>query len=434
MVLVARIRLSLRCAMDSDALIRAVASLSQEATSEANAEVLLRRLCGAARIAMTVDGAGVMLSDERGNTFVHALPVVVEPLDLQEALRDGPCVEAALSGAAVVVDHPEQLDRWPELATVAARMGIAAVLVVPLMSRGTCWGVLDLYRFAPGPWRSRDQHVAQILADISAPFLVMGADRALTRHAHEELMRLSRNDSLTGLPNRVVLFEQLDRALVDAKVANSTFAVVFIDLDRFKSINDTFGHGAGDLILERVADRLAGALRVPDSLARLGGDEFVYISGDSQPGATSPLAFVGSVVQRLRQVFDAPFRLGEVDVAISASMGVTITDGNSAAREVLADADHAMYAAKRQGRGSIVVQDHTHTSHTRQLQRDPGDALPNQELAVHYQPIVTADDPARIVAVEALRWTRADGSILPAAAFIDTAESIGLIVGTSATY
>ncbi len=389
MVLVARIRLSLRCAMDSDALIRAVASLSQEATGAANADALLRRLCGAARIAMTVDGAGVVRSDARGNTLVHALPVLVEPPEqLQEVLRDGPCAEAALSGAAVVVNHPEQLDRWPELATVAARMGIAAVLAVPLMSRGTCWGVLNLYRFTVGPWSARERHVAQILADISASFLVMGADRALARQAHEELMHLSRNDSLTGLPNRSVLFEQLDRALIDAKAANSTSAVVFIDLDRFKSINDTFGHGAGDLILKRVADRLAGALRVPDSLARLGGDEFVYISGNS-PGAESPLTHVGSVVQRLRQVFDAPFRLGEVDVTISASMGVTVTDGNSAGQEVLANADHAMYAAKRQGRGSIVVQDHTdtdHISYVRQLQRDLGDALPNQELAVHYQP------------------------------------------------
>lgn len=419
--------------MDSDALIRAVARLSREATGDASAESLLHRLCEAARIAMPVDGAGVMQTDHRGNTFVHALPEMVAPLELlQEVLPAGPGAEAAQTGVTVIIDSPADLERWPEFAVAAARIGIEAVLAVPLMSRGICWGVLDLYRFSSSPWSPRDHHIAEVLADVSASFLVMGADRDTSRRALAEVVRLSRHDGLTGLPNRTVLYEQLDEALADATRSGLTFAAIFIDLDRFKSINDTFGHSSGDAVLEQVARRLLDMVRPGDSLARLGGDEFVYLARASRPGVGPPSRYVSSVIARLRHAFDAPIVLGEVDISVSASMGATITDGNSTGREVLANADHAMYAAKRQGRGSTVVRDETRTDHvgyTRQLRRDLVAALPNQELVVHYQPIVGAEDPGTVVAVEALlRWARPIGSMVPAAAFIDAAERSGLIV------
>jgi len=272
-----------------------------------------------------------------------------------------------------------------------------------------------------------------VLADVAVSYLVMARDRDAAASAQQALAHRVTHDDLTGLPNRALLFDRLEHALLAGTRRGTGVAVVFLDLDLFKGINDTFGHAVGDQVLVQVADRLVGTLRGDDTLARFAGDEFVLVCEGLPHEPPDALARrVRAVTDRLQQALAQPVRLGPADVVVSASMGVAITTDPLTAQELLSDADTAMYAAKQQGRAQVRVRDHTAAhplGYARQLERDLARALDNHELHVHYQPIVRASD-RRLVAVEALlRWERPGGEVLPAAAFIDIAVNCGLITG-----
>ncbi len=420
--------------MDSDALVAAMAQLSRAATDDFAVEEMLRSLCDAAAEALAVDGAGVMITEFGRNRFVHATSADVEPLELlQELLQCGPCADSLARQAPVVVtDLQAAGPRWQDFSDLSARLQLRSVLATPLLSRGVTWGILDLYRRRSGDWTSQELQAAETLADIAVSYIVMAHDRDLARAAQTALAHQAMHDPLTQLPNRALLFDRLDHALAGVHRCQAGIAVLFLDLDHFKVINDTFGHTVADGVLLQVAHRLTVQLRAGDTVARFAGDEFVVIlEGLPQSPVTTLVDRVNILTARLQESMRAPMLAGGTEIAVSMSIGVAITTDSMTAHELLADADTAMYAAKAAGRGRAVVRDHTASSgigYAKTIERSLFHALERDELQVHYQPIFHAGD-LRVVAVEALlRWAQPGKAVLPAATFIDVAERSGLIV------
>jgi diguanylate cyclase (GGDEF)-like protein/PAS domain S-box-containing protein len=235
------------------------------------------------------------------------------------------------------------------------------------------------------------------------------------------------HDALTGLPNRVLFMDRLAHALATAGRTRRPMAVLFCDIDRFKVINDSLGHTAGDALLFAVAGRFRAALRTSDTVARFGGDEFVILAEDL---ADDEHAVV--VAEKLAAALAAPIAIGSQEIVVSASIGIAVADPSTATPEVLVrDADVAMYRAKATGRARHEVFD---ADLRRQaLQRlDTESALRRgmglQEFVVHYQPEIDLATN-RIVGVEALlRWDHPDHGLTAPATFLPVAEETGLIV------
>jgi diguanylate cyclase (GGDEF)-like protein len=243
----------------------------------------------------------------------------------------------------------------------------------------------------------------------------------------DQLIREAFRDALTGLPNRALFMDRLSHALIRAERGGGNLAVLFLDLDRFKILNDTLGREVGDRLLVEVAHRLAACLSPEDTVARLGGDEFaLLLEGTSDLSAASALA------ERVSAELQRPFVVEGRDVLISASIGVALTGGGSMQpEEVLRNADLAMYQAKAEGRARYELYEPDLSVSTRErldLQADLRTAGARQELSLRYQPVVSLAS-IRPVEVEALvRWDhRRRGALLPAD-FIGLSEETGLIV------
>jgi diguanylate cyclase (GGDEF)-like protein/PAS domain S-box-containing protein len=255
----------------------------------------------------------------------------------------------------------------------------------------------------------------------------------------ERIRRLAYFDPLTGMPNRLHFLEHADRELLDARRGNRQLALLFLDLDGFKRINDTLGHGAGDFLLQCVAKRLKEKLRTGDivvrpgrgeaapHLARLGGDEFTIVLPDLDDATVAE-----RVAERVLAVVNRPFQINGNAITITASIGIAVfpQDGNDAAA-LLKHADTAMYHAKDEGRNNWQMYRKTLTSKALarlSLEGDLRRGLEREELRVVYQPQVLAGD-GTIVGMEALiRWQHPERGLVSPAEFIPVAEDSGLIV------
>ncbi|HEX7215335.1 MAG TPA: bifunctional diguanylate cyclase/phosphodiesterase [Methylomirabilota bacterium] len=243
----------------------------------------------------------------------------------------------------------------------------------------------------------------------------------------DQLVREAFRDALTGLPNRALFMDRLSHALTRAERCGSNLAVLFLDLDRFKILNETLGPEVGDRLLREVAERITACLRPEDTVARLGGDEFGLLLED-----TVELAAATAVAERVSAEIQRPFVVDGRDILISASIGIALTRGGSMQpEEVLHNADLAMYQAKAEGRARYELYQPGLSVSTRErldLQSDLRTAGARQELSLRYQPVVTLAS-VRAVEVEALiRWDhRRRGALLPAD-FIALSEESGLMV------
>jgi diguanylate cyclase len=244
--------------------------------------------------------------------------------------------------------------------------------------------------------------------------------------ANRQLRHLATHDALTGLPNRVLLDDRLSQAIALAHRDGQQFAVLMLDLDRFKLINDSFGHRAGDELLNEVARRLDGVVRDIDTVARVGGDEFVLVVSPS-PGRES----AKQIGHRALEVLRSPVRISGVDVHISPSIGMAFypVDGNSA-DTLMVRADAAMYCAKQRGRNNLQCFAPGMDTATRErvkLESDLHYALERRQFELHYQPKVeTATD--RVYSAEALiRWRHPQHGLILPDQFIPLAEECGLI-------
>jgi diguanylate cyclase len=239
--------------------------------------------------------------------------------------------------------------------------------------------------------------------------------------------KLLGRDPLSGLPNRLLFGERLDDELRRLTHTGGGLAVMFLDLDRFKDVNDTFGHQAGDQLIKLTARRLEGLLHAPDTLARFGGDEFAII----QTGLRSP-DDAAILARRILDSITHPFDVAEAPVTIGISIGVALAPEHGRDRETLMRlADTALYEAKSAGRNRYCVfqQQMDETIRMRQVvAEDLRLAIANNELVLHYQPVFSADGET-IVAIEALvRWPHPKQGMIPPTSFIAMAEERGLII------
>ncbi len=346
---------------------------------------------------------------------------------LQSDLREGPCLASYLSGEAVSVSDLREEQRFPSFVPMAVRGGMVAVFAFPLRHGDDQLGALDLYRDEVGPLSAGAMAEAQTLADVAAAYLINAQARADLQDASEQSRDAALHDGLTGLPNRTLLLEHLEHALLRGRRSGRTAAVFFIDLNKFKAVNDTHGHRVGDELLIAVAERLTGMLRPGDTLARLSGDEFVIVCDDLGDASQAEM-----IAARMREVMSKPFVLTGAEVAMTASIGVALTGtGDSSPAQLIHDADVAMYRTKRQGRPRLDVDD-LRDRHLAEHQAGLAAALPGAgergELHLAYQPIVTTAD-GRLASIETLlRWTHPNRGVVPPSVFIPFAEQSGRIV------
>ena len=254
----------------------------------------------------------------------------------------------------------------------------------------------------------------------------VGRDVTERRRLEQQLTHQATHDGLTQLPNRALLLDRLEE-LLEPWPAPAT-AVLFLDLDRFKAINDTLGHDAGDELLREVARRISGVLRPDDIVARLGGDEFVVVCPDAGDEERAR-----ALAQRVISAVEAsPIRAGTAEVAVTASLGIALSAGAAHPESLLRDADAAMYRAKELGRARLEVFDESMRLRGARrvvLAEELARGLEHNEIVVHYQPAIDLTTGA-VVGVEALaRWQHPEMGLLSPGEFIGLAEETGLIVG-----
>lgn len=269
-----------------------------------------------------------------------------------------------------------------------------------------------------------DEHMLMLMDQVGQQLSRAIESRRLQQQAKKNALL----DSLTGLPNRASLFQHLRIALSRAKRRDDYhFCVVFIDVDRFKWVNDSLGHASGDLLLQEMGRRLQGSVRPGDIVARLGGDEFAVLLDD-----VSSIAVATSTVNRLKQELDLPWHLANHDVDVGVSMGIAMyAPQHVEPEELLRDADTAMYRAKHQGRGGYVVfaegmreQAMDRLKMLAELRR----AIEGDQLRLHYQPIVSLDSGV-VSGFEALvRWQHPELGMIAPDQFIPLAEETGLVM------
>lgn len=260
----------------------------------------------------------------------------------------------------------------------------------------------------------------------------IGRDITERKQTEAKLLHNALHDALTGLPNRALLIDRLERALSHAKRREDhLLAVLFLDLDRFKVINDSLGHKFGDQLLIAIAGRLATCMRPTDTTARLGGDEFIILLEELKDISDAIL-----VVERIQTQLRLPFILGEQEVFITASIGIALSaTGYHRPEDLLRDADIAMYRAKALGKARYEIfktDMHIQAVARLQLENELRRAVERHEFRVHYQPIVSLSS-GRIVGFEALvRWQHPQRGLLSPAEFILVAAETGLLTSIDA--
>jgi diguanylate cyclase (GGDEF)-like protein/PAS domain S-box-containing protein len=368
--------------------------------------------------------AAVLLADGDGDWHVVAAPsvpaVLVEVLDSIESRTP---IAKALHGlpsttTAVPISDPSWLairgacratgveTLWLRPFGVLGRPGhVGAIVVVRTDRRMLSESELDLVE--------QSSHLAAI-----------AVERQL---ATEALEHRALHDELTGLPNRTLLLDRIRIALSRSARDRTNVAVLFVDLDRFKHVNDTLGHAAGDSVLCQAATRLQRVLRAGDTVGRLGGDEFLMVCSDID-GPVDAM----TVAQRVWECLQPPMLHDGRELMVRASIGVALAeDAEIAPEAIVRDADHAMYRAKERGRDAIALfdsDDHQRVVTRVDIERSLHGAHDRGELILHFQPVIRLQD-GRQTSVEALvRWERPGTGLVGPSDFIEIAEDSGLIV------
>jgi diguanylate cyclase (GGDEF)-like protein len=336
---------------------------------------------------------------------------------LEYRADEGSLGRAWAQGTAVRVERLQDVNDFTRDA-FAGRAGLTVGLIVPTTAAGAMTA-LEFYCRDP---RAADDDALESLNVIAMQI----AQYEQRMHAERQLRHVASHDALTGLQNRSSLERELSRAIKRSNRHRMRFAVMFIDLDRFKQINDTLGHGVGDRMIRVCGERLQALLREDDTVARFGGDEFVLLMENlSSPSDAAVLA------KKALACFEEPFLTDGHELHISASIGVSVypEDGGDA-ETLVKNADTAMYRAKERGRGSYCFYTaQMNAQGTERLMLESGlrRAVDRGELELHYQPKLELDT-RRIVGVEALmRWRHPVLGMVSPAQFIPIAEETGLI-------
>jgi diguanylate cyclase (GGDEF)-like protein len=377
---------------------------------------------------LPVSAAGVTLispgSDPRYIAASDASALRFE--QLQTELGEGPCLVAYETGESVSVPDLRNEMRFPAFVARARVAGLVAVFSFPLRHGDHQLGALDVYRTTTGQMDEPAMAAAQTLADVASAYLLNAQARVDLKESSERARQTSLHDALTGLANRTLLVQRLEHAMLRCRRSEKMVAILFADLDRFKAVNDTYGHHVGDELLVAVGARLTGLLRPGDTLARLAGDEFVILCEDLDDAMqVEPLA------ARIGSALTDPFALSTVAVRVSASVGIAFAGrGDNVPEQVLQDADTAMYQVKRSGgarHGVVDLREQSIDTRRADLSRDLRDALARGQLRTEYQPIVAMAD-GQLTGVEALlRWSHPDLGMVGPETAVPLAEQTGLI-------
>jgi diguanylate cyclase (GGDEF)-like protein/PAS domain S-box-containing protein len=283
-------------------------------------------------------------------------------------------------------------------------------------------------RSRSGEWLQFEIHHRNLLAEESIQGIVLNCRDISERKLYEDqLAHQAFHDPVTGLANRALFADRVGHALARATREQSTVGVIFIDLDDFKTINDSLGHASGDAVLQEVAHRLRSAVRPTDTVARFGGDEFAVLVEEVQRSQEAV-----DVAERVLEGLNAPIDMGEKELFVGASIGLCLTsEGMTDAADLLRNADVAMYMAKRERKGSYRVFEpdmHREVVERLELRADLQRALETGQLEVHYQPVIRLTG-STVYGFEALlRWHHPTRGTIPPAQFIPLAEDTGLIV------
>ena len=298
---------------------------------------------------------------------------------------------------------------------------LTALIGTPLHVGDTVYALLFASQAPlPKPFDAEDRAYVELLADYISRILLM-------REQDKQISYLAYHDPLTALANRTQFYNRLGDTIAAARRHKRSFALVYIDLDRFKEVNDTLGHGGGDQVLVEAARRLAASVRQEDLIGRLGGDEFgVLLSEIESPADAEQFA------QRVCAILSAPLQTGHHDFYLSASVGVALYPGDGETAEALfAAADAAMYRAKEEGRDQFRFYSNEiamSLQHRQEVREGLQHALGHGELSMHYQPVLNIRTGA-VVGVEALmRWQHPQRGLLLPTEFIPLVEETNLMV------
>ncbi|MDB4879384.1 MAG: response regulator receiver modulated diguanylate cyclase/phosphodiesterase [Gemmatimonadetes bacterium] len=354
------------------------------------------------------------------------------------AWRTVPNARVLVQRAIADVQHAV-LDATHPIEGVEARRGVPVeqpphvIAVVPFVCRDrrTTGAVCVADPDSARAWTQDELLLLADLAEAMCTELDLRREVVIRRDTQEALVHITLHDELTGLPNRAYLSERLRNAITRAqRDPTSQFAVLFLDLDRFKIVNDSIGHHGGDGMLVAVAERLAGVLRPEDTVARMGGDEFAILLEGLSGSDDARI-----VAERIQIALSRPIDLGGYEVYTSASIGIVLSSSSFLATEhpehLLRNADMAMYRAKSGGPAGHALFDramHRDALARLQLETDLRHALERGEFRLVYQPVISLRT-GRIVGAEALiRWQHPERGLVPPSEFVPLAEDTGLIV------
>jgi diguanylate cyclase (GGDEF)-like protein len=339
-------------------------------------------------------------------------PEIVQAL-YRSPLGRGAGGQAAAEKRMIVVE--DYAGDMKNLAAFAAD-GIRAALAIPVHERGEVVGSIVVATHKPGRTYSQvEREILQAFAEHAS--LALTDAKTVADAIHQAL-----HDGLTDLPNRQLLIDRLEHAQARAARAGSRVAVLFVDLDTFKNVNDTFGHAVGDILLGEAARRLLGCIRVADTAARFGGDEFVVLLEDVDE------ARVTQVAERILEAMNEPFEVEGRELFIGASIG--IATGGRVDDDLLRNADLALYRAKARGRGQKQVfepQMHVAMVERIELEGALATALRERELVLHYQPIFELATEQLVGAEALIRWEHPTRGLLLPGEFIPIAEESRLM-------
>ena len=279
-----------------------------------------------------------------------------------------------------------------------------------------------------GSWKwVFDRGMVLMRDEAGKPTRILGtlADISKIKHSEEVVWQFANVDTLTGLPNRRMFFERLEQAVSAIRSNSQKLAIIFLDLDRFKEVNDSQGHDQGDKLLMQAAKRLSACVGNKDLVARLGGDEFVLMLADATAG------YVESLAQRVLQTLSQPFQLDDALAYVSASLGIAIfPDDASNKEDLMKRVDQAMYASKQKGGNCFTYftpRMQQHAENRMRLSHDLRQAIANQEFFLEYQPVVNLQTNQVIKAEALLRWQHPVKGLIPPMEFIGIAEDNLLI-------
>ncbi|MFL6071168.1 MAG: putative bifunctional diguanylate cyclase/phosphodiesterase [Actinomycetes bacterium] len=326
----------------------------------------------------------------------------------------------------------------PQSQVVDGENGPVLEVTVPVIYGDRLSGVYG-YAQVDLPWEETAHLLWRSLVTVAAVIVVIAllAWLLLFRTVHrasstlreqaQENERLALSDALTGLPNRRLLQDRLERAIVACERSGKSLALMILDVDRFKEVNDTLGHDRGDALLKEVAQRLSEVVRDADTVARLGGDEFAVLAPD-----VGSLLDAERLAGRVHSAFDEAFMVGDLHLHVEASIGVAMLPDNAEnSTELMQRADTAMYAAKSTHLGALLYRPGTDGNSAERLAllSDLRNALGTQQLSIHYQPKIDLAS-GHVIGTEALlRWNHPNRGNIPPNDFIPLAENTGLIQG-----